>query len=560
MYESLLAVLNKEINKNNDNTKYTKELQIKIIKVLEDLSNIDTLDIDEIKIIFGEEEADKIKAYQILFSSKYFPITNSQKMDLVMILNVFLTTINEKITESSKIKEINKLKMNIENQCIDETDIDLLCEILVKHFPSAEERNEILQSLILKSLEFYGQLDIEDAYDEDDFSPSVTKEEVVELFNEYGYHFESLNDKSKKYILKYGKYLEMKNIFEVLKENKLKIIMEEYGSNFARILASSKGKIVEQIIENIKIDSQEENLQDYFELYLLYPSLFVSGNRKGKEITVGPGGDNKNNDKIAPGYENYLLNRELFIKLGVDINKAMLKCGTVFGTSHNKILENLECLKFYDIPREKYLKCISCLSAPNMAMVIDRLIELDCFDYLVNNLSITLKPKESPVFYKIKRHRLLGHDNKTLYFEKDTSKFKGDITNDQRIYLDINKENGPEITREYDLSKEFEKKYFADVEEIDGVRTIFLASKSTLVKTLENSMYKKNNLQYNFDGVIISRNKVLRYYETLMMYKYPDELKSLKYAIYKNSILTKEEYEKIEACLSSIYTKKMGGR
>ena len=58
---------------------------------------------------------------------------------------------------------------------------------------------------------------------------------------------------------------------------------------------------------------------------------------------------------------------------------------------------------------------------------------------------------------------------------------------------------------------------------------------------------------YNIDGVLISRNKVLRYMTTLIYNGMNESKDMLMYAITKNSFLTKEEYEKIETVVENIF-------
>lgn len=66
-----------------------------------------------------------------------------------------------------------------------------------------------------------------------------------------------------------------------------------------------------------------------------------------------------------------------------------------------------------------------------------------------------------------------------------------------------------------------------------------------------------DDLRYNFNGVIISRYKVLRIYETLIKNHMAGTLGAIKYAICKNSILTEEQYRNIEDCLEKVYGKNL---
>lgn len=64
---------------------------------------------------------------------------------------------------------------------------------------------------------------------------------------------------------------------------------------------------------------------------------------------------------------------------------------------------------------------------------------------------------------------------------------------------------------------------------------------------------------YNFNGVIISRNKVLRNFETLL--KEPDLIidhSTLFYVLTLNSMLDEQEYNKITVCLNDLIKKRRG--
>ena len=56
-----------------------------------------------------------------------------------------------------------------------------------------------------------------------------------------------------------------------------------------------------------------------------------------------------------------------------------------------------------------------------------------------------------------------------------------------------------------------------------------------------------------FNGVIISRFKVLRIYETLIKNRIAGTYNAILYAICKNSILTEEQYRNITACLDRTF-------
>lgn len=72
------------------------------------------------------------------------------------------------------------------------------------------------------------------------------------------------------------------------------------------------------------------------------------------------------------------------------------------------------------------------------------------------------------------------------------------------------------------------------------------------IKKLDQQ-FKYDDLRYDFNGIIISRYKVLRYYELLIRRSQGDRINSLMYAICKNSILTEEQFRQIEECVRGLF-------
>ena len=74
------------------------------------------------------------------------------------------------------------------------------------------------------------------------------------------------------------------------------------------------------------------------------------------------------------------------------------------------------------------------------------------------------------------------------------------------------------------------------------------------IRNLENN-FKHDELTYNFNGIIISRYKVLRYY-AILLHNHMGDFDSLKYAIFQNTIITKSEYDMVIDCLNKIFKEK----
>ena len=85
---------------------------------------------------------------------------------------------------------------------------------------------------------------------------------------------------------------------------------------------------------------------------------------------------------------------------------------------------------------------------------------------------------------------------------------------------------------------------------------ISISSNDSNIKKLDIYMDLNNKFIYNFDGVIISRYKLLRYYSTIKSNNMDIDVNSIIYSACKNSILTKEEYDKVKSCIFQSFGRK----
>ena len=86
----------------------------------------------------------------------------------------------------------------------------------------------------------------------------------------------------------------------------------------------------------------------------------------------------------------------------------------------------------------------------------------------------------------------------------------------------------------------------------DNFGPLVLVYNDSFIKRLEE-MCKEDDYRYNFNGVIISRFKVLRYYETMIKKSIAGTVDSIMYAVCKDSILTEEQYKTIKNCVDKIF-------
>ena len=93
---------------------------------------------------------------------------------------------------------------------------------------------------------------------------------------------------------------------------------------------------------------------------------------------------------------------------------------------------------------------------------------------------------------------------------------------------------------------------FINEEEFDN--NWMMALNNYFIKKLDEN-YIYDEFSYDFHGVIISRYKVLRYYEMLIRKSQAGTKEALLYAICKNSILNEDEYNKIKICVERLFNR-----
>ncbi len=238
------------------------------------------------------------------------------------------------------------------------------------------------------------------------------------------------------------------------------------------------------------------------------------------------------------------------INLYSDLHEAALKFDYYF---KNPFQTNYS-FDFYKILPEIYKNTLSSLKAVDPLSSIDQFIEVGCYEYILSNFSYVNKRSDDLMFYRIVK---AGQMNKDIYSKRRTQKvqFISSISNDKNNEFNLNDSDKVESVGQYIPT--FDSRFDDVVNSNRNAGPIILAYNNYFIKKIEE--YKMDDLRYNFNGVIISRYKVLRIYETLIKNHMAGTLGAIKYAICKNSILTEEQYRNIEDCLEKVYGKNLRG-
>jgi hypothetical protein len=241
------------------------------------------------------------------------------------------------------------------------------------------------------------------------------------------------------------------------------------------------------------------------------------------------------------------------------------KCCFIFCKPHKMIKNAINTYDEYNIPPEKYLKTLSGLNSYLQADILDLAIELDCLDYIKNNLSRAILLPDHKTFFIIARAMQLGY-NKEQIFNNNRLRTK-ELSTDYRI--GINDFNGAQVTQKYVVSgtryKIFEEydSVLIDSMKREGVdfsqvNQIFGDPNSTSNINEIDACYSdpKNPLIYNINGVIISRPKFLRIYNAIIKREYDETEDLLLFALTKNSIITQQQFDVVKNEISKLYKNK----
>lgn len=363
--------------------------------------------------------------------------------------------------------------------------------------------------------------------------------DVSNLFNEYKLSYETLEDNYKE-LLQNGNVEKYNEILDLLKEKDILNNFEKNRDLLVQTLVYSDkdnvNKILEVIENNLSVDKEDKMITTKIMISTL-PSVFI------KE----PYGN----------HETFLLNLETFKLWGLDLINLFDFSREIYVMNHNKMLENYEKVKPYNLEitdkNAKYL-----LVLPNVEEKIDYYVETIATDTMKNGTGKTFDGSEFIKQYPnklnsvtdetIKRLRYSSENGKKLFGAKENS-LAAEITNLKVDVLNIS----DEYLRTYfnnefdDLSHEEELRYekmLRDEKEYS----------MELDEVLESLNPYLNDLRYNIEGVNISRNKLVRNYNILVK-NGVDKVTALIYGACHNSVITKEEYQKVKNTLSNI-----GGR
>ena len=598
IYSKLLLKLKGVNNSKNVNLAFSIDMGL-FENVFGDTESVinDIKRLKELKAMYNMFYIDNKQTLEIIGICKKYSEILSDKIEFL----------EKELEDSSKkegiLEEYNNIR-EIISRNIDFNDVSKLLEFVKGMNISLKDKIDIIREINSQVFKIEAETLTEDVSDTEEIEvidvvniSNINVEDVQALFSKYGYDIHSIfDDEDIDRIVKYGNLQNMEEILIAIKDIKLNNDKKQ-SSKLAKIFVLSNGEIVKTIIDNIKADSKANfssnnySLSEIFNSYLGFYPLFIKGNKSFDKVNgKGPGGDGPINESVTGSFGKYLAIRNIIKSEDndADINAMIERSGSVFvQCSARSFKKRLEKFKLYGATKDNYFGTLSCFLGNHSLDIIDVFRELGHDKYLfkggfsttcrrVDNINMTLsliklynKRGESIYFRepdgdKRKYYKLKGY----ISTPKSGSKGGMILAGDTRDMLDMGlivktsdiafpKRNGEKgvILSELGRFENYCNRYYEEnvtkYDEYDRIisdnendNITSMSLNNIYIRELDDA-YKVSEYLYDIDGVMISRFKVLRVFETLLSNRLGN-LDGLFVAITRNSILTKDELERID--------------
>ena len=488
------------------------------------------------------------------------------------ILSDIKNKVETKITELESINEetikerinYNKILLSkIKNKTInliDSRDISYIVELLVKNDFPVSAQIEVLKLINKINLDIYSNIDVEEVISSEKEETNIDKAELAKILSAHKIDFNSLKEENRTKLIKYGVLSQIEEILCTLEEQGLHNIKSREDI-LVNILIYSSKKIIDDNMKLVK----ERNIVSlaYINPTMFYPAMKVVTNKR-PYIKSGPTPEERTSK--TSGSSNFLKgNIVLLDELGIDPEEVYSKCATYFYGNpklKRRLLKNLE---LYGINLRDNLSSYALLSTGAAVLdTLDKAIENGAYEYCLEYQS-RLGSNNRVNYYRIKYAKKLYEEGNPLGrktpFNARYVNAKGRET--YVLSSDFTKATSEKYgSEEQDTKRLYGSKEIA-VENQELISTILSNSRCDVITdisrlnskivSLDKLYMSEDGITYNFNGVIISRNKVLRYAEKLITSPNIELTDStLLYIITRNSMLDENELNIIKECTSKI--------
>lgn len=364
-------------------------------------------------------------------------------------------------------------------------------------------------------------------YEEYNVDDKTSNRELQRLFSEF-----ELNDFEVTDDLLLGNALNYRKVLEVLKNHNLLDKVKDNHELLKEMLLSSGEEEINEVLKIIKeeLSVDDEDYEITLNIVLkTMPTVFI---------------------KDHGNYDNFVKNVAFLKKNSINLISLFDFSKEVLIADNNLLVDNYNLVKKYDINVD-YKNAKYMLLLNNIAERLDYYVESSYLDQTkkemfdgityINNYAVKLNSVEAET---IKRLRFASSNGKKIFGSKPNS-LSGEITN--------LKVNVLELDDNYRSS--FFNNEFNGLTEDETREYVKLVRNSSNVGNYSDELEKldsyRKGLRYDFNGILVSYNKVFRNYNILRSYGI-DSNKALHFAICYNLVITKDEYEKLRSLIEEL--------
>ena len=466
----------------------------------------------------------------------------------------------EKITFlNDKYKSLATLLNNPKNKKF-VSDISTLNILFDENNVSSDEKRDILLSIIKYNKSLFNYKKKED-------ESSITKygdldiDKVRVIFKKYDYDFDSFSDNFRNKVLGNGSFVRIREVLDSLSKYKFPKVLNEY-TLMSLLLGSDKETISRCVSLATSNKLKVEQLLRIPGVLIKRENGTILSKRYNKFRIVGYDSDNyKDEVYIVGSFKDFEKNIYSLSKYGLSIKNVFNRCPLVLVIPNEMLSDNLETFleygfTFKDRSNNLFDKAMPALLCNNLAEVIDQFIEIHPYgiSYLRQNLSCikTVSSCFDTMFYKIYYSIMKKGINESFITVISNNKSFLCFKNlDSEEYLNINDNNKVEITNTIIPEFTDRGKYMEIIKNTD-LSIDFEIFDNEFIQNINVYSDKEEPLIYNFDGIRISKIKVLRIFNALLKNHVLANMDSFMFSVTYNTIINQNDYNRLADIIKKV--------
>lgn len=466
----------------------------------------------------------------------------------------------EKISSlNNRYKSLATLLNNPKNKKF-VSDIPTLNILFDENNVSSDERRDILLSIIKYNKSLFNYKKKED-------ESSITKygdldiDKVRAIFKKYDYDFDSYSESFRNKVLGNGSFVRIREVLDSLSKYKFPKVLNEY-TLMSLLLGADKETISKSVSLATSNKLKVEQLLRIPGVLIKRENGTILSKRYNKFRIVGYDSDNyKDEVYIVGSFKDFENNIYSLSKYGLSIKNVFNRCPLVLVIPNEILSDNLETFleygfTFKDRSNNLFDKSMPALLCNNLAEVIDQFIEIHPYgiSYLRQNLSCikTVSSCFDTMFYKIYYSIMKKGINEAFITVISNNKSFLCFKNlESEEYLNINDNNKVEITNT--ITPEFtdRDKYMEIIKNTDLSIDIEIFD-NEFIQNINVYSDKEEPLIYNFEGIRISKIKVLRIFNALLKNHVLADMDSFMFSVTYNTIINQNDYNKLADIIKKV--------